>query len=153
MFTEHLDTYVHIEAPPEAVIDRLCDGENIGSWSTFTRRLAVLAGAGPDGCIAKGSVLDLQMDAAGDGQTMEFKPRVLVRSPRELRWVGVLGIELLFRGEHFFIATPGANGGTDLHHGEVFTGAIIPYFRMKLLEGTRQGFERQNEELKKSFET
>jgi hypothetical protein len=153
MFSHQLDTHVRIAAPPDQVIDRLCDTGTITKWSTFTRRMAVTSGGGPGGAVVAGAVLDLGLDPAGDGRKLlDFTPTVLVRSDTELRWVGLMAGAAVFRGEHFFVATAADGGGTDLHHGETFSGALVPLFRMLWLEGTRRGFERQNEELKKVLE-
>jgi hypothetical protein len=150
MFPHMIETRVAIAATPEAVIARLVDCENISTWSTFTKKMEVTSGEKE---VIAGCSLLVDLDAKGDGKTITFKPKVLVKSERELRWVGTLGLESLFRGEHFFVASSGCNDeGCTLTHGECFTGLLCPLFaKLGVFNDTEAAFKRQNEELAISF--
>ena len=65
----------------------------------------------------------------------------------ELRWIGRMLVPGLFDGEHYFRLSPSA-AGTQLLHGEVFRGILIPFFRKDLETKVRAGFEQMNRALK-----
>jgi hypothetical protein len=150
MFPYNIETKVHIAASPEEVIARLVDCDGFPSWSTFIRKMAVISDHKE---VVQGCRLAVEIDLKGDGQSREFKPMVIAKSGQELRWVGTLGAAALLRGEHYFTASPGAAGdGCDLVHGETMTGLLCPLMAaMGMMADTTAGFERLNEELKRTF--
>ena len=84
---------------------------------------------------------------------MQFRPKVLVSAPeRELRWIGSLPIPGLFNGEHFFQIEPASGGRVVFHHGEIFSGLMIPFMKGALDGPTRNGFIAMNDALKREAE-
>jgi hypothetical protein len=65
-----------------------------------------------------------------------------------LRWLGRVGLPGLFDGEHGFRLEAVA-GGCRLHHGERFSGLLVPLFG-RMLDATEQGFGALNQALKES---
>ncbi|XLM21773.1 SRPBCC domain-containing protein, partial [Chromobacterium piscinae] len=55
-------------------------------------------------------------------------------------------------GEHYFRLEALADGGTRFHHGEDFSGILLPLIGGALLEGVRQGFLLMNQALKRRCE-
>jgi hypothetical protein len=49
-----------------------------------------------------------------------------VESENEIRWKGGLPIPGLFSAEHYYIFNSNGNGQTDMHHGEIFRGLLVP---------------------------
>jgi hypothetical protein len=84
---------------------------------------------------------------------MRFRPKVLVSAPeRELRWIGTLPVPGLFYGEHYFQIESVSDGRVVFHHGEVFSGLMVPFMKGTLDGVTRQGFIAMNEALKREAE-
>ena len=83
---------------------------------------------------------------------MRFRPTMLTAEPsRELRWKGKLLVPGLFDGEHYLQLESGTTG-TTLHHGEAFSGILVPLFRRSLDGATKQGFVAMNEAIKQEVE-
>ena len=84
---------------------------------------------------------------------MTFKPKVLrVEPARELRWLGTLPVPGLFNGEHIFRIEPAGDGRACFHHGEHFTGLLIPFMGGTLTK-TERGYRLMNEALKRRVES
>jgi hypothetical protein len=84
---------------------------------------------------------------------MRFRPTVLIVKPkREFRWKGKFVIPGVFDGEHFFKLEQKSDGQLVFHHGEVFSGLLVPFLRRSLDRGTKQGFVAMNEALKREAE-
>jgi len=82
-----------------------------------------------------------------------LRPTVLAVEPnRQLRWKGQLLVPGMFDGEHFFRLEPNAGGGTTFHHGEIFSGLLVPLLKRVLDGATKQGFIAMNEALKREAE-
>jgi hypothetical protein len=101
-----------------------------------------------------GTKLNVHMGASG-GRGMTFKPTVLAASPgQELRWLGKLGFSGIADGEHFFILTPNADGGTCLTHGERYSGVLVSVIRPFMKKGKSQnGYEDFNRVFKRRVES
>jgi len=68
--------------------------------------------------------------------------------PRELRWLGRLGIPGLFDGEHRFRIEGVETDSVRFVQEEHFTGLLAPLVLRFVERGTRQGFEAMNQALK-----
>jgi hypothetical protein len=138
-----IDTFIEIAAPPSRVWEVLMNFETYSEWNPF---ITSISGSG-----RVGDKLTVRIQPPGKSG-MTFKPTVLVsNTEHEFRWKGKLFISGLFDGEHHFRLEP-AGEGTLLHHGERFTGLLVP-----LLSGTfpatEQGFNEMNQELKTRAES
>lgn len=135
---EVLETRVFIDASPQQVWAVLADSEHYGEWNPVMVRLS--------GSLRAGETIEFE-NRMGE-RSMVFRPTLLAAQPgRELRWLGHLGVRGLFDGEHFFVLRP-AGGGTELLHGERFSGALVPLVRGWLRGGLREDFGRINAALK-----
>jgi len=109
-----IQTRRDMEAPPAAVWRALTDFTRYAAWNPMVLEATGHAAAGERARLRYRSSIGLEL---------RFDVRITHAEPeRELRWVGTrLGIA----GDHYFRlrATP---TGTELVHGEVFTG---PYVR------------------------
>lgn len=140
-----ITTEIEIEAPASAVWAELADTEAYADWNPFVRRIS--------GDLAVGTRLEVTVGA--DGSTpMDFTPEVLVADENaELRWVGRLGVQGIFDGEHYFILEETDRGTTIFRHGETFTG-LLGYPLIALIrEDTHNGFLAMNEALKARVES
>ena len=103
-----------------------------------------------DGELREGGRLEIFVQVP-EGRGMKFTPEVLRAEPaRELRWIGRLPLNL-FNGEHFFRLEAAGPGRTRFHHGERFTGFLIP-FMGGTLRKTHRGYLLMNEALKRRVE-
>jgi hypothetical protein len=129
-----------IQASPERVWDVLTDFAAYSEWNPFIPRIT--------GSLKTGSRLDVQLQPPG-GRCVRIRPTVhAAESPRELRWLGHLGIPGLFDGEHHFrIEAVGADRVRFVQE-EQFSGLLAPLVLRFVERGTRQGFEAMNQALK-----
>jgi hypothetical protein len=138
-----LQTQIEIDATPERVRAVLMDFAAYPGWNPFIRSIA--------GAQAVGERLTVRMQPPG-GRAMTFRTRVIASTPREFRWKGHLLVPGLFDGEHYFQIESGASSRITFHHGETFTGILVPLFRRSLDDATRRGFIAMNEALKQEAE-
>ncbi len=145
MFGFSLRTQIDIDAPPARVWAVLMDFPAHARWNPFVRSI--------EGEARVGARLAIHLQPPGDGGGMRFRPVVRVlEAQREFRWLGRLVLPGLFDGEHAFRLEPLPGGGTRLHHGEDFSGLLVPLFGKSLEGGTRAGFEAMNAALKREAE-
>jgi hypothetical protein len=127
-------TAIDIAAVPAAVWAVLMDFAAYPDWNPFIRRL--------QGDARVGARLEVTVQPPGSRE-MTFKPTVLAVEPcRELRWRGRVLMPGLFDGEHSFRLEPTASG-CRFHHGETFSGLLVPLFG-GMLAKTERGFEAMN---------
>ena len=140
-----ITTEIEIDAPASAVWAELADTEAYGDWNPFVRRIC--------GDLEVGNRLEVTVGAAGN-TPRDFTPEVLVAEENaELRWVGRLGFQGVFDGEHYFILEETDRGTTIFRHGETFTG-LLGYPLIALIrEDTHNGFLAMNEALKARVES
>lgn len=133
-------THVDIAAPPATVWAVLTDLPRHAEWNPFIRSIS--------GELRPGSRLAVHVAPPGK-PGMRFRPTVLVATPeRELRWIGRVGLRGVFDGEHWFRLEPTGPAACRFHHGETFSGLLVPLFGKGLPETTAEGFRRMNEALK-----
>ena len=139
-----LETSIDISASAERIWSLLMDFPAYGSWNPFIRSIS--------GSATTGHSLDVFIQPPGSGG-MRFRPEILKNEPSgELRWQGKLWVKGLFDGEHYFKLEPKPSGGVVFHHGEIFTGLLVPLFRNSLNGATKRGFIAMNEALKREAE-
>jgi len=139
-----INTEITIDAPAEAVWSELADTDAHSEWNPFIRSFS--------GVLEVGNRLEVTVQPEGKSP-MSFTPTVLVsEEARELRWVGRLGFQGIFDGEHFFILEANDNGTTTFRHGERFSG-MLAYALFPLIGAdTAKGFEAMNRALKERVE-
>ncbi len=83
-----------------------------------------------------------------DEKPQKFSPVILnIVENTELRWVGKVGSEYLFRGEHSFELKEIESGKTRLLHCEVFTGFLTCLVSASQRANIQRGFELMNQAL------
>jgi len=138
-----LETRIGIAATADRLWSILMDFPAYPRWNPFVRSI--------EGRAEVGATLSVLLQPPG-GRPMRFRPQVrVVERPREFRWKGRLFIPGLFDGDHFFVIEEAAEGSV-FHHGERFTGLLVPLLRRSLEGATRQGFIAMNEALKREAE-
>jgi hypothetical protein len=134
-----IKTQILIDSPVESVWNCLTDTQNYSRWNQFIRKI--------EGQFSANQTLKITI-APPDNKSMDFKPTCIALKPnQELRWVGKMGFEWLFRGEHYFLLEKVNNQQTKLIHGEKFTGIIVPLFKKLRGNITQKGFELMNQNL------
>ena len=129
-----------IQANPERVWDVLTDFAAYPEWNPFIPRIT--------GSLETGSRLDVQLQPTG-GRGVRMRPTVqAAEPPRELRWLGHLGIPGLFDGEHRFRIEAVGTDRVRFVQEERFSGLLAPLVLRFLERGTRQGFEAMNRAIK-----
>ncbi len=140
----HLHTKIENAAPVDRVWSLLVDFASHSRWNPFVRSV--------EGILGVGQTLKVFIQPPG-GMGMRFRPTVLAVQPnRELRWKGKFLVAGLFDGEHCFKLEANPAGGLTFHHGERFTGILVPFFKRSLDGATRQGFVAMNAALKREAE-
>lgn len=129
-----------IQASPERVWNVLTDFAAYPEWNPFIPRIT--------GSLETGSRLDVQLQPPGS-RGVRMRPTVqAAEPPRELRWLGHLGIPGLFDGEHRFRIEAVGTDWVRVVQEERFTGLLAPLVLRFVERGTRQGFEAMNQALK-----
>ena len=143
--TRTLTTEIEIEAPAGKVWEILTDFPTYPLWNPFITRI--------EGKGVAGTRLDVTLQAPGS-RAITMHPKVLSAVPgRELKWLGhALGMPGIFDGEHRFLIQGVDPGTVRFVQEELFGGVLVP-LTGKLLEKTKQGFERMNQALKDRAET
>ncbi len=137
---KEIRTEVEIEAPPERVWRMLTDVAAFPEWNPFIRWAR--------GDVKPGARLEVHLQPPG-AKGMTFRPTVLkAEPPRELRWIGRLGLRGLFDGEHIFTIEEEGPERVRFVQREVFTGLLVPLMARSLDRNTRRGFEEMNRALK-----
>jgi hypothetical protein len=138
-----LRTEIVIDAAPPEVWRVLIDFRAYHEWNPFITSIA--------GELAVGQRLSVVLSPP-ESSEWRFRP-LLVRcdEPHELRWRGRLGLDAVFRGEHFFQLSKTDSGGTRVVHGEDFSGLLVKLMGRKLTQ-TARGFVYMNRALKRRVE-
>ena len=137
-------TQIKINAPIDSVWNKLVDFKNYPKWNLFMTKI--------EGEQKEGEILTVNIAPPG-GSPAIFTPVLTKYIPnKELRWVGTLGPQWLFRGEHYFQLKDNGDGTTDFTHGENFTGWLVPLFSCLAGRKTTAGFNLMNSNLKNTVE-
>jgi hypothetical protein len=139
-----LETQIAIDAPAEKVWSLLLDFPSYASWNPFIRSV--------EGKPIVGQSLKVLIQPPG-GKGMIVRPMILAATPdREFRWKGKILFPGIFDGEHYFRLESQPQGGIIFHHGEIFSGLLVPLLKSFLENRTKQGFVAMNEALKRLAE-
>ena len=138
--SSRLHTEIAIQTTPERLWEILTNFASYPEWNPFIPRIG--------GAATVGSRLDVRLQPPG-GRGMSLHPTVLAAAPpRELRWLGHLGIPGLFDGEHRFRIEPLGTDRVRFVQEEQFKGLLAPILVRFIAGGTRLGFEAMNQALK-----
>lgn len=108
-------TTIDIAAPPERVWSILTDTAAYPAWNP---QIAALIGP-----LTPGAVVE-NREGTGEDQ-MVFHPTILVATaPRELRWLGHVGLPRILDAEHYFLLAP-TSAGTRFTQGEHLRGVLL----------------------------
>ncbi|UTH74496.1 SRPBCC domain-containing protein [Chromobacterium sp. IIBBL 290-4] len=144
MSARSIATEIDIAADAAQVWQVLADWRRYPEWNPFI--------VGLHGRHAAGARLVATIQPPGS-RRMTFRPTLLeFAAPRQWRWRGKWLIPGLLDGEHHFRLEPLENGHTRFHHGETFSGLLLPLFGEKGLNAARRGFAQMNQALKRRCE-
>jgi hypothetical protein len=134
-----LTTEIEFEGTPEEAWEVLTDLPAHAEWNPFITSF--------EGELRPGARLTVRMQPEG-GRAMTFRPcAVVVEAPHELRWLGHLGVPMIFDGEHRFRIDEVRPGRVRFVQSERFRGAMVPVLWRRLQDGTAKGFRAMNEAL------
>ena len=140
----HLHTQIDIAAPIERVWSLLTDFPSYPRWNPQVRSV--------EGNLAVGQSLRIFVEPPG-ARGVRLRPTLLaVRPNRELRWKWRLLTAGLCAGEHYFKLEPKPTGGLTFHHGEIFSGLLVPLLGRQLNGVIEQGFVAANQAVKRQAE-
>ena len=131
-----LETRFSVPQSPDQVWSVLIDYPSYARWNSFMREAS--------GEVGIGKKLNITIYLSS-GSKMSFKPKLLVvDKDRELRWRGHLIVNGLFDGEHYWVLSRNASGGTDIVHGENFKGLLVGVIKPEKL---KVEYERMNRDM------
>jgi hypothetical protein len=138
-----IDTSIDINASAGRVWQVLTDFAAYPQWNPFVVQAS--------GVPRQGERLRIKVQPPGATRS-SFTPLVLKAEPeRELRWVGTLPLGA-FRGEHFFRIEPLGDARVRFHHGERFSGWLVPLIWRMQGEAIQRGYGMMNDALKRRAE-
>src|SRR2546427_464199 len=121
-----IETQIEIAAAPERVWALLMDFPSYATWNPFVRSI--------EGEPEVGQQLKVLVQSPAGG-AMRFRPAVLVAQKYgEFRWKGKFLVPGLLDGEHYFRIERTSGDGVVFHHGELFSGLLVPLFK-RFLDG------------------
>ncbi len=122
-------TDIEINAPAERVWKVLTDFTHYPEWNPFIRSAS--------GHFREGGRIEVRIEPPG-ARGMTFCPVLLaVDAPRELRWLGKLGVRGVFDGEHAFVIESRGGNHVRFVHWERFGGLLVPLLWRTLDTNTR----------------
>ena len=131
---------VEIAASAERVWEVLERTSEYPAWNPFVRRL--------EGRLAVGDRIRVTLALEGR-RPMTFRPTVLrAEAPRELRWIGRLGIPGLFDGEHVLRIEPVGPDRVRFHQEETFRGLLAGLILRSIGASTQRAFDSMNDALR-----
>jgi hypothetical protein len=141
---KEIKTEILINATPEKVWSILTNFEQYPNWNPFIKSIT--------GEAKVGNRISVRIEPPRS-KGMTFKPKILVfETNKQFRWIGHLLFPGLFDGEHIFELIDNQNGTTTFKQSEIFRGILVPFFKKKLDNNTKKGFEEMNVKLKELAE-
>lgn len=141
---KEIRTEIEIEAGAQRVWRMLTDFAAYPQWNPFIVEIS--------GEAREGARLTATLRPPGT-RGWTFRPVILrADAPRELRWIGRLGLKYIFDGEHIFTIETVAENRVRFVQREIFTGLLVPFLAHMLDDKTRRGFEEMNRWLKRRAE-
>ena len=136
-------TEIEIDAPVARVWEVLTDFPGYATWNPFMVNL--------EGKVEVGAPITIDIRPPG-GKPRRMREKIYAIAPNEeLRWGAHLLIPGIGSGVHVFRLEELPGGRTRLHHGEVFSGILVPFVK-KMLAKIEAGFVLTNEALKRHVE-
>jgi S-(hydroxymethyl)glutathione synthase len=136
---QRLETEIKINASPQTVWSVMDDLERYPEWNPLVPEFS---GRTTVGQVVTGKIVLHNVPAFPLTPTL-----IRIVAARELRWISVASDHGL-SGEHYFILTPCADGGTHFVHNEDFDGANLPMMWPGIEAVTRPVYIKMNEALK-----
>lgn len=134
-----IQTQIEIDAAPEIVWRVLTDFAGYPDWNPFVTSI--------EGSPAVGEQLTVRLEPPG-ARAVTVRPTIRrFDANQEFRWLGKIGLSLIFEGEQHFRLEPNGNG-TTFHHGEQFRGLLAVPMLWFLRKSTEGGFDSMNSALK-----
>ena len=113
-----LKTQIEIAAPPSLAWSVLTDFARYPAWNPFIIEVS--------GSARENATIDYRFEFPR-GVRVRTKARILRAEPeRELRWTAHFVSSSLFNGEHYFVIKPTSGSSFVFHHGEIFSGGLLP---------------------------
>jgi len=137
---KQIRTEIEIQASAERVWAILVDLPGYVQWNPLIREAS--------GAVVNDGTLELFISTPGLAPRKVGVKLLKVDAPRELRWLGRLGMPGLLDGDHSFIVRPLASGRVSVVQQESFSGLVVPFVTPWLIPKMTQGFEAMNAALK-----
>ena len=139
-----IKTEITINASPQEVWDILIDFNKYSDWNPFIKSI--------NGNPQIDEKLTVTIEPPKETE-MIFKPKILtILINKELCWLGHFLVPGLLDGKHKFEIINNANGTTTFIQSEIFKGILVPLFKNKLDNNTKNGFIAMNKKLKELAE-
>ncbi len=117
--------------------------EKYATWNKFITEI--------NGVFCRGQQIKIKL-LFPDKEQMIFKPICTeIIKNKEIRWVGNLWFDWIFRGEHYFLLNEVDDKTTELIHGEIFSGILSSFFKKKRGDITCEAFKVMNNNLVDKF--
>jgi hypothetical protein len=134
-----IKTELNINAPAKDIWRKLMNFSEYSSWNSFITKIT--------GAQVVGSKLSVEISPPGKKSSL-FNPTLIqLDENKAMRWVGAMGSEKLFRGEHYFCLESIDETTTRFIHGEIFSGWLSKPLLAMMGKSIRAGFVAMNEGL------
>jgi hypothetical protein len=115
---EQIHTEIGINASPSRVWEVLADFARYPEWNPFI--LEVRGVVSQDATVRYRFEFPRGVRLWANAKILQFEPE------KELRWAAHFLTPGVFNGEHYFAITAAPGSNSIFHHGEIFTGLVLP---------------------------
>jgi hypothetical protein len=141
MFTRHIQTSIYIDASSAEIWDVLVDLESYVDWNPMLGNVQT--------GLSKGDTVRFDV-LSEKGKPLKLKAKITDnQKERELAWRG--GAAAILSGHHYFRVEALTDGRCRFHHGEHFSGLLLPLISF-FLKDAPDLYRSMNEALKRRVE-
>lgn len=134
-------TKIEIDRPIQEVWNFLINFDKYPDWNPLVGRLS--------GDFQEGGTIEVYIIPL----KKSFFPTLTSLIPeKEIVWKGVQGAAFILAGTHYYRLNALGDQGTELEHGETFTGILSNLLPKKMLANMEQVFKDHNQALKNVME-
>lgn len=140
-----ITTEIQISAPSSSVWEVLTDFSHYPEWNTFIIEVR--------GTVQEGARVKYRFEFPPGIRIWATAKILRFERQRQLRWAAHFLTPALFNGEHYFGIEPLSENRVTFHHGEIFTGLLVPLALPLLRIYGQRAYQGLNKALKKRAES
>lgn len=142
--SHQIRTEVQISASASSVWEVLADFSRYPDWNPFILRVR--------GIVQEGARVKYRFEFPPGVRIWATAEVLRFQQQKELRWTAHFLTPALFNGEHYFAIERVSGNSVTFHHGEIFTGLLVPLALLPLRIYGPRAYQSLNNALKERVE-